>query len=170
MICSTCGTDVEEYYHGRQCKPCRKKPQIAWWKKRENRDRAEVYRIEWRKNHRGSCIQAVAKCRKKHRVLYNIHSKLKSRYHRRYLTDVYIRKRVRQLLGLTHIVTDQEIDERRQQIIGWREKRMKKQKSKKEPMVFCPMVKREILLGICRNVQVNYLKNCHEDCEHREKD
>jgi len=166
MVCSTCGHDVDEYYRGRQCKECFRIPQRAYH--RRNRDKENAYAQKRRKENPEKYRRDVETWRKKNRTHYRIHQSLKDKYHARYLTDAYIRKRVRQSVGPIHIITDQDIEERREQIIKWRQKRIKKQETESKPMAYCLMVKREILADICQNVQVNYLQNCAEDCDYLE--
>lgn len=168
MICSTCGTDVEEYYKGKQCKLCVRKPHKAWI--RNNRDKANAYSRKWRTNNPEKMRQCNQNWRARKRTIWLIHSRLKVKHHVRYLTDVYVRRQIRRSWGKTpHTISDQEINERRQQIIRWRETRVKKQEPEKGSRVFCPLVEKEILTDICHNVQKNYPETCREDCEQRRK-
>ena len=165
MICSTCDTEVEEYYRGHQCKLCFRIPQKTWRKKNRKKER-EAKNRRYKKDPQ-RFIAAIAKWRAKNGVYYGIHLKLRQRYDTIHLKDTYVRKRVRQLVGPTHVITDQEIDERRQQIIRWRQKRVKVQETESKTTVYCLMVMKKIPTDTCQSVQVNYSHVCDEDCAYR---
>ena len=167
MICSTCDTEVDEYYRGKQCKACFRIPQKRWH--RNNTEKDNAWSKAYREKNPAQCRQAVRNWRKDNRVYYLIHSKLKTRCHVKNLTDVYIRRQVRRSVGPIHTITDQEIDERRQQIIRWRRKRQLRQVKKeyipREAMIICSLVEREIPVQTCDNMQIHYEK-C-QGCEHQ---
>lgn len=167
MICSTCGKDVDEYYKGRQCKPCIRIPQKA--SRERNREKERASKRKRYKENPEKFKRTLKISKSKRHVFYLIHQKLYDRYQTIKLTDVFIRKRLRQLVGPTHVITDQEIDERRQQIIRWRRRRkirqIKKEYTPRKAMLICPLVKREIPCQTCDNMQTHYEK-C-QGCEYQ---
>lgn len=167
MICSGCGHDVDEYRRGRQCSLCVAKVLKAWRKRNKQKqyDSAKAWRLDNPERFRKSVRNSYAK----RRVLYNIHSKLKCRYELKHLTDVYIRKLVRKTpSNVNYIVTDQQIQERREWIILVRqEKQKRKEAAARKLMPVCSLVDKEIPAETCRNMQMNYKYEDCSICEYR---
>lgn len=156
MICSTCEKEVDEYYRGRQCKLCFRKPQKAW--RQRNREKENAIKRRLYKENPEKFIKAVIASKNKKKFLYIIHHKVRDKRDSQNLTDAYIKKRIRQSWGVFHVITKQEIKDRREQIIKWRQK-------KQENTLLCPLVKKEIPVKTCHNMQLHY-EVCWEECEY----
>ena len=169
MICSTCGTEVDKYYRGWQCKPCFRKPQKAW--RQRNREKENVaaqkrYKQDPEKHRRCVCVS-----KRKRVIHYLVQHRLRDKYNIRKLTDTYIKKLIKRTWSNKNlrIVADQEIKDRRKQVSRFRWKRdirqIKKEFKEMVAMVVCPFVKKEIPSETCDNMQSHFEK-C-EGCEHK---
>lgn len=171
MICSTCDTEVDEYYRGRQCKRCFRIPQRAWREKDRDKENVKARKRYWKDPKKHS--KSVLASKKKRLVHYLVQHRLRDKYNIRRLRDTYIKKLIKRSWPNKNfrIITDQEIKERRQQVIRCRRKKqiklIKREYTETVSMVICPLVKREIPMETCHNMQAHYEK-C-QGCEHMTK-
>lgn len=173
MICSTCGKDVVKYYRGHQCTECFRKPQTRWRKR--NRDKENMlaqarYTKDPQKH--SACVRASKAKRVDH---YRVMIRLRDKFDSRYLKDSYVKKRIRESCGnKAHIITEQEINEKRQQIAKFRVAKQRRKDGKavitpRKLTLFCSLVSRAIPAETCRNMQMNYKYEACSICEYRTK-